>query len=66
VARAARKGTSTALALKRLNGVRPKTARQVFIALIAPAMELREPSMGRESDIENSLWELLIYVSASR
>jgi hypothetical protein len=43
VARAAKKGINAALALKRLKGTSPKAARQLYMALVAPAMDYASP-----------------------
>jgi len=43
IARAAKKGIAAALALKRLRGTSPKTARRLYTALIAPTMDYASP-----------------------
>jgi len=43
IARAAKKGIVATLALKRLRGTSPKTARRLFTALIAPAINYASP-----------------------
>jgi len=43
MARAAKKATNAALALKRLRGTSPKTARRLFTALVAPSMDYASP-----------------------
>jgi hypothetical protein len=43
MARAAKKGTNAALALKRVRGTNPKTARRLFTALVAPSMDYASP-----------------------
>ncbi len=43
MARAAKKGIDVTLALKRLRGTSPKTARRLFTALVAPVMDYATP-----------------------
>jgi len=43
IARTAKEGIAAALALKRLHGTGPKTARRLFTALLAPAMDYASP-----------------------
>ncbi|KAK1973326.1 hypothetical protein LZ30DRAFT_743918 [Colletotrichum cereale] len=46
VAEAATKGLETVLELRRLKGLSPSTARQLFVATVAPTMSAMKPVLG--------------------
>ncbi len=54
IAQAATKGLNAAMELQRLRGLTPRTARQLFIATVAPDRGLRLKRMDARMQVQNS------------